>query len=131
MKIQIKKALLEGYHAEKLVSTIKNDRNLQGAIAAPIAGTVLGGAIGNFIHGDGDMTPADALVQSGINPDQYNQRINDDEYDGTGALIGAAVGSAAIPSIRNRRGPLDRFSTSAMNMADDIALREKHNYWEK
>lgn len=60
MKIQIKKALLEGYHAEKLVSTIKNDRNLQGAIAAPIAGTVLGGAIGNFIHGDGDMTPADA-----------------------------------------------------------------------
>ena len=53
---------------------------------APVIGAVAGGAIGNQIHGD-------AGTLGGVTYD--DQLHNDDEFDGTGALFGAAAGGLA------------------------------------
>ena len=82
---------------------VPNYRNaVIGSIVAPVAGMVVGGATGNFIHGDGDMNSLESGKLMVTNPNEYNQRINDDEYDGTGALIGMSLGGALSPNVFNQ-----------------------------
>lgn len=104
--IPIKHALLEGYQPEEIVEAFHNYSQKQretfvrrGINAtntvngkqfatglAPVGGVIGGGAIGNQIHGD-DGT---------INGVTFNEQLNnDDEFDGTGALVGGAIGGLA------------------------------------
>ena len=93
MKIKLRQILESNF--ENKFNRLSNSENGQKALLAagaiPAAGFLVGGAIGNTITGNGDMTPTEALKLSSINPDEYNQRIDDDEYDMTGATLGALV----------------------------------------
>ena len=104
MQIEIKKALLEGHTPEVIVEATKdwNSQQRENFIRrginvasnytpkqvaygfAPVALAVTGGAIGNQIHGD-DGTMGGVVYDA--------QAHNDDEYDGTGALLGLAAGA--------------------------------------
>lgn len=110
MKIKLRQILESNF--ENKFNRLSNSENGQKALLAagaiPAAGFLVGGTIGNTITGNGDMTPTEALKLSSINPDEYNQRIDDDEYDMTGAMLGALVagglGSKKIfNTIRNKR----------------------------
>ena len=106
MKIEIKKALLEGYTPEVIITEAKNWSDKQrgtflrrgidsasnytpqqfAVSLAPAAGAIAGGAIGNQIHG------SDGTIGGLVYDDQLH---NDDEFDGTGALLGAGLGIVA------------------------------------
>ena len=106
MIIPIKQALLEGHSYEDVLQTIEETKNFtqkqrdtflrRGTAAtntvngkqlvagmAPIAGTIVGGAIGNQIHGN------DGTIGGVVYDEQAH---NDDEFDGTGALLGLGTG---------------------------------------
>ena len=106
MLIPIKQIIQEGYSYEDVLQTIEENKNFnpkqretflrRGTTAtntvngkqllagvAPIAGALVGGAIGNQIHGD------DGTIGGVVYDEQAH---NDDEFDGTGALIGAGAG---------------------------------------
>ena len=100
MQINIKQMILEGYSYDDVLMESFNTRKfvrrgleatnktspaaLAVGASAPLGAAVLGGAIGNNIHGD------DGTI-GGIVYDE--QAHNDDEYDGTGALLGLAAGT--------------------------------------
>ncbi len=71
-------------------SASKTFNNAAAASMAPTAGMLVGGAAGNSVHGDGDLSYADKAV---MKQDDIDQEVNDDEYDMTGAAIGAGLGT--------------------------------------
>ena len=100
MQINIKQMILEGYSYDDVLMESFNTRKfvrrglevtnktsptaLTVGAAAPLGAAVLGGAIGNNIHGN------DGTIGGVVYDEQAH---NDDEYDGTGALLGLAAGS--------------------------------------
>ena len=100
MQINIKQLILEGYSYDDVLMESFNTRKfvrrglevtnktspaaLAVGASAPLGAAVLGGAIGNNIHGD------DGTIGGVVYDEQAH---NDDEYDGTGALLGLAAGS--------------------------------------
>ena len=106
MIIAIKQIIQEGHSYEDVLQTIEETKNFTPkqretflrrgtavtnttngkqlvAGIAPVAGTIVGGAIGNQIHGN------DGTI-GGVVYDE--QAYNDDEFDGTGALLGFGTG---------------------------------------
>ena len=100
MQLNIKQLILEGYSYDDVLMESFNTRKfvrrglevtnktspaaLAVGASAPLGAAVLGGAIGNNIHGD------DGTIGGVVYDEQAH---NDDEYDGTGALLGLAAGS--------------------------------------
>lgn len=100
MQLNIKQLILEGYSYDDVLMESFNTRKfvrrglevtnktspaaLVVGASAPLGAAVLGGAIGNNIHGD------DGTIGGVVYDEQAH---NDDEYDGTGALLGLAAGS--------------------------------------
>ena len=100
MQLNIKQMILEGYSYDDVLMESFNTRKfvrrglevtnktsptaLAVGASAPLGAAVLGGAIGNNIHGD------DGTIGGVVYDEQAH---NDDEYDGTGALLGLAAGS--------------------------------------
>lgn len=79
----------------KTVNSIPHDKFLNGLAAIgtlPIASTIIGGAIGNTIHGEDGVDPITGLV--------YDvQANNDDEYDVSGAVLGGITGTLGSGAI--------------------------------
>ena len=100
MQINIKQLILEGSSYDDVLMESFNTRKfvrrgleatnktspaaLAVGASAPLGAAVLGGAIGNNIHGD------DGTIGGVVYDEQAH---NDDEYDGTGALLGLAAGT--------------------------------------
>ena len=110
MLISIKQIIQEGYSYEDVLMESFNTRKfvrrglevtnktspaaLAVGASAPLGAAVLGGAIGNNIHGD------DGTIGGVVYDEQAH---NDDEYDGTGALLGLAAGSLLSNKIMSPR----------------------------
>ena len=110
MLIPIKKIIQEGYSYDDVLMESFNTRKfvrrglevtnktspaaLAVGASAPLGAAVLGGAIGNNIHGD------DGTIGGVVYDEQAH---NDDEYDGTGALLGLAAGSLLSNKIMSPR----------------------------
>ena len=110
MLISIKQLIQEGYSYEDVLMESFNTRKfvrrglevtnktspaaLAVGASAPLGAAVLGGAIGNNIHGD------DGTIGGVVYDEQAH---NDDEYDGTGALLGLAAGSLLSNKIMSPR----------------------------
>ena len=106
MQINIKQLILEGYSYDDVLMESFNTRKfvrrglevtnktsptaLAVGASAPLGAAVLGGAIGNNIHGD------DGTIGGVVYDEQAH---NDDEYDGTGALLGLAGGTLLTKQI--------------------------------
>ena len=109
MQLNIKQLILEGYSYDEILmeslyyhpdrkfirrgleATNKTSpTSLAVGLAAPLGGAVIGGAIGNNIHGD------DGTIGGVVYDEQAH---NDDEYDGTGALLGLAGGTLLTKQI--------------------------------
>ena len=110
MQLNIKQLILEGYSYDDVLMESFNTRKfvrrglevtnktspaaLAVGASAPLGAAVLGGAIGNNIHGD------DGTIGGVVYDEQAH---NDDEYDGTGALLGLAAGSLLSNKILSPR----------------------------
>lgn len=125
--LPIKQAIVEGYLPETLLevkdwtdaqrntflrrgiqATNKTTPTKLMANALPLAGMIVGGAVGNNIHGD------DGSIDGIVYDDQAN---NDDEYDMTGALIGAGAGIGAYKAIN---GPVSKSITNRLGTITGI-----------
>lgn len=131
MLIQIKRILLEDGFRQgindriKKIQEVPNYRNAMGsAAAAPVIGTVLGGAIGNQIHGNGGLNQFEAGKMVITNPDEYQQLVNDDEFDGSGAMLGLAAGAGLSPvlfnQVRKNRNFIDKFGETLYDADKEI-----------
>ena len=131
MLIQIKRILLEDGFRQgindriKKIQEVPNYRNAMGsAAAAPITGAVLGGAIGNQIHGNGGLNQFEAGKMAITNPDEYQQLVNDDEFDGSGAMLGLAAGAGLSPvlfnHVRKNRNFIDKFGETLYDADKEI-----------
>ena len=110
MQLNIKQLILEGYSYDDVLMESFNTRKfvrrglevtnktsptaLAVGASAPLGAAVLGGAIGNNIHGD------DGTIGGVVYDEQAH---NDDEYDGTGALLGLAAGTLLSNKIMSPR----------------------------
>jgi hypothetical protein len=78
----------------------------------PYGGAIIGGAIGNQIHGEDGFEPNTGIM--------YNaQANNDDEYDVTGALLGGATGLylAGKKSMGNSKAVADRIQRDGYRLS--------------
>ena len=131
MILQIKKILLEDGFRQgidnriKKIQEVPNYRNaVAGAAAAPVIGPILGGAIGNQVHGNGGLNQFEAGKMAITNPDEYNQLVDDDEYDGSGAMLGLAAGAGLSPllfnQVRKNRNFIDKFGETLYDADKEI-----------
>ena len=144
MQINIKQLILEGYSYDDVLMESFNTRKfvrrglevtnktspaaLAVGASAPLGAAVLGGAIGNNIHGD------DGTIGGVVYDEQAH---NDDEYDGTGALLGLAAGSLLnkkllSPNYKGVQNRVKKRTGRKLNTSDldlEATLNKTLNSW--